>query len=171
MDANEHKLHRENSGFISFSLGEIPDGTYYHGIDNTDSTKSWFLYFSIFSPIFDECFQDSNGHIADFLGESHYGNMENLRLIKGLLEKKLTILSSIKNLEEFIETTTKAFFFQVKSDIPNDLFINEFENRKIESWKEKWQLILSKLIEVNKGLIEIVDEAIKKEKVLWIFGI
>jgi hypothetical protein len=169
MDKNEYEINKK-AGFIEISLGKMQDGSGYRRFDHNNDQKSVFLYYIVFNSIFWECFQNIKNEAIDPADENHYRKKENLLRFKNLLEGKRTILIGIKTIEEFIEKTTNTFFKPLGSEINTNIFINELNYQEGESWKEKWQLILSKLIEVNKGLIEIIDEAIKKEKVLWIDG-
>jgi hypothetical protein len=161
----------ERAGSVYYNFGFSERKKFIDGKDEPGNNDMYHLYDNVFDPIFLECFQNTKGETMNFLGPNYYDNEKDLFHIKALLEKKMRILKEIKSFKEFIEKTTKTFFNPFGKEISNDSFISALNYEEGESWKENWQNILSNLIEVNKCLIEIVDEAIKKEKVLWVFGI
>jgi hypothetical protein len=169
---NNEERKRKGSLFIEFHLGMKKNILSWQdeGIYHADS---FYLYFMAFSPMFWECFQDKNGQTqVDTCGVTYFIDNEDLVSTAKLLRKKLKIIESITQPDDLLKVLTHTFFIDDEPKYCLNNPLSELESEGWNGWGKKMKEILKKsLIEVNKGLIEIVDEAIKKEKVLWIFGI
>jgi len=121
-------------------------------------SESRYLESEVFN-LFANCFENAN-KLYEFFGATKY-NSRKIVPLRNELSNKLDKFQSIKSFDDFQNHLDQVFLGQE--------FIDELTN-KDKLWKEKWELYLEKLIEVNKGLIEISDKCIEEQKVLWVIG-
>jgi hypothetical protein len=109
--------------------------------------------------LFASCFENAN-KLYEFFGETKY-NSRKIVPLRNELMNKLKALEEIKSLEDFNNHLNQVFLGQE--------FIDELSVED-ENWKDNWQTYKDKVIEVNKGLIDITDKCIEDQKVLWVIG-
>ncbi len=109
--------------------------------------------------IFTDCFENAN-KLYEFFGATKY-NSRNIVPLRNELLAKLEKLEKIDSLEIFQELLTSVFLGQEFFDALN---------KEDPKWKDTWKEYLSKVIELNKGLIEVTDKCIEEQKILWIIG-
>ena len=109
--------------------------------------------------LFANCFENAN-KLYEFFGETKY-NSRKIVPLRNELINKLEALEAINSLEDFQNYLNQVFLGQE--------FIAELVAED-KNWIDNWGTYKDKVIEVNKGLIEITDKCIEEEKVLWVIG-
>jgi len=109
--------------------------------------------------LFTSCFENAE-KLFEFFGSTKYNSRKIVPLRNELLDK-LKSLESISSLENFQEHINQVFLGQE--------FIDELtvEDKK---WESKWKFYCDKLIDLNKGLIDITNKCIEEQLILWVIG-
>jgi hypothetical protein len=109
--------------------------------------------------LFAHCFENSQT-LYEYFGPTKY-NARKIVPLRNELIKHQDELNAIDSKESFIEFIGniflgKEFIFQI------ELFD--------KAWEDNWSLYLTKLSQINKEMIEIVEDCIEYEKILWVIG-
>lgn len=121
-------------------------------------SESKYVQSEVFN-LFANCFENAN-KLYEFFGATKY-NARKIVPLRNELINKLEAFERIKSLEAFENHLDQVFLGQ---EFVDELTVEDAK------WKEKWKFYRDKLIEVNKGLIEITDKCIEEQKVLWVIG-
>ncbi len=121
-------------------------------------SESRYVESEVFN-LFANCFENAN-KLYEFFGATKY-NSRKIVPLRNELSQKLEKFQAIKSLDDFQNHLDQVFLGQE--------FIDELIAEDIK-WKDKWEIYLEKLIEVNKGLILIADKCIEEQKILWVIG-
>ncbi len=120
--------------------------------------SSKFIDSEVFN-LFTDCFESSN-KLYEYFGPTKYNSRKIVPLRNALFE----------NLESFTKIETKLDFIEyIGNKFLGKDFILSIE-RIDRSWENNWETYLIKLKELNKGLINIVEDCIENEKILWVIG-
>jgi len=121
-------------------------------------SESKFVEGQVFN-IFTCCFENAN-KLYEFFGATKY----NVRKIVPLKNEL------VKNLEDLQKIGTQGMF----KDHIDQIFLGAdfIEEMAIEDpdWEVNWKFYLDKLIQVNKGIIELTDKCIEEQRILWVIG-
>ncbi|MBN2214654.1 MAG: hypothetical protein JW723_10455 [Bacteroidales bacterium] len=113
------------------------------------------IVFNIFVP----CFENAN-KLFDFFGSTKYNSRKIIPLRNEL----------IKNLETFKKAVTiEEFITIVSRKLLGKDFLEELA-KEDKAWRDKWKEYLSRLIDINKSLIELTEKCAGEEKILWVIG-
>jgi hypothetical protein len=109
--------------------------------------------------LFSECFENSN-NLYDYMGPNKY-NMRNIVVLLNELKNKYSQLNSY--------TSGDDFYVFIKSQFLGEAFIQRL---KIENpgWIGQWNRLKDNLLEVNLKLIDIVNQCINEDRILWVIG-
>lgn len=121
-------------------------------------SESSYMQSEVFN-LFIKCFENSN-QLYEFYGATKY-DIRKIVPLKNELEKKLKELNNINTLEEF-----KA---HIEGIFLGSEFLDKL-NTHYPEWEKQWQDYLERLIKVNKGLINIVENCIDEQRTLWVIG-
>lgn len=113
------------------------------------------IIFDIFVP----CFENAN-KLFDFFGSTKYNSRKIIPLRNELI-KNLEALGKVKSIEAFIDT--------VAPKLLGKDFLEEL-SKDDRNWRDNWRGYLSKLIEINKSLIELTEKCAGEERILWVIG-
>jgi hypothetical protein len=109
--------------------------------------------------LFADCFENSNS-MYDYMGPNKY-NFRNIIVLLNELKENLKNIENIDERIDLIEFLNSKFW--------GTSFENELE--KTDShWKDNWKVYKKKLSDVNKKLLDIVNECIEQDRVLWVIG-
>ena len=109
--------------------------------------------------IFANCYENAN-KLYEFFGATKY-NARKIVPLRNELLQKLEALENISSLEEFHKHIEQVFLGQ---EFIDELTIED------QDWENKWKFYQDKLVEVNKGLVEIAEKCIEEQKILWVIG-
>ncbi|HJX71091.1 MAG TPA: hypothetical protein VJ346_04035 [Bacteroidales bacterium] len=113
------------------------------------------IVFNIFVP----CFENAN-KLFDFFGSTKYNSRKIIPLRNEL----------IKNLETFKRASTiEQFITIVSRKLLGKDFLEELA-KEDKDWRNNWKGYLSRLIEINKLLIELTEKCAGEERILWVIG-
>lgn len=119
---------------------------------------SYFMDTELFN-LFSDCFERSN-NLYDYFGPTRY-NARNIVILLNELSAHLRKIDNIDSYENFIDFAGDKFL--------GSNFIVEIE--KIDkNWRANWQLYKAKLKDINQQLIDVVNQCIENERVLWLVG-
>ena len=121
-------------------------------------SESKYVQGEVFN-IFTNCFENAS-KLYEFFGATKY-NSRKIVPLKNELLNKLKSFEAINNLDEFHDHLSQVFLGQ---EFIDELTIED------KDWETKWKFYLDKLIEVNKGLVQIADRCIEEQQVLWVIG-
>ena len=116
--------------------------------------ESQYLHSEVFN-LFTSCFENAN-KLYEFFGATKYNSRKIVPLRNELLQK-LDIMKKIDSLDKFESFIGQIFLGQD--------FIDALD-KEYPDWKSGWKKYRDKLIEVNKGLIEITEICIEEQRVL-----
>jgi hypothetical protein len=119
---------------------------------------SKYIHSEVFN-LFTESFEKSNS-LYEYYGPTKY-NARQIVPLRNELQSNLTKLNRISNRELFIEYVGTIFLGKT--------FVLELQ-KSDKTWDLNWEQYLTKLIIINKTLIEIVENCIEQGKVLWVIG-
>ena len=109
--------------------------------------------------LFSECFEKSN-NIYDYFEPTKYNSRHIVVLLNELMAFR-KIINGIDSLDGLVDFTGSRFL--------GANFVMELE--KIDkSWRLNWDLYKEKLLSINQQLIDIVNNCIEEEKILWLIG-
>ena len=109
--------------------------------------------------LFTKCFESSNS-MYEYYGPTKF-NARQIVPLRNTLQENLVRLEKLKSKDAFIEFIGNIFLGKI--------FILELQ--KIDkTWDLNWEQYLTKLRNINKNIIEIVDDCIEKGHVLWVIG-
>lgn len=109
--------------------------------------------------LFASCFENAN-KLYEFFGETKY-NSRKIVPLRNELISKLDTLEAINSLDEFQNHLNQVFLGQ---EFIDELIVDD------KNWTNNWETYRDRLIQVNKGLIEITSKCIEEQKVLWVIG-
>jgi hypothetical protein len=66
-------------------------------------------------------------------------------------------------------STIDDFKNHIKSIFLGEEFLEKL-NETDSNWENDWKTYLNKLINVNKGLIDITEKCIDEQRILWVIG-
>jgi len=120
--------------------------------------KSKYLDGAVFS-LFQHCFELASEDF-EYYSVSSFRNNQVVSLRNHLLtnQTKISLVNSGDDLEKF-----------ALKQIAGLEFINTLKNQYVD-WKISWEKIKADLLEVGEDLIEMVDNCIDEDFVLWIKG-
>ena len=121
-------------------------------------SESKYVESEVFN-IFANCFENAN-KLYEFFGATKY-NARKIVPLRNELLHKLEALEKITTLDELHAHIEQVFLGQE--------FIDELTLEDNE-WEKKWKFYLDKLIELNKGLVEIAEKCIEEQRILWVIG-
>ena len=121
-------------------------------------SESTYMQSEVFN-IFTNCFVNSNG-LYEFYGATKY-DIRKIVPLRNELNRKLEKLQGINTLEDFKNHIQSIFL--------GDEFLQKL-NSSAPQWENNWKDYLTKLIEVNKGLIDIAEKCIDEQRTLWVIG-
>ncbi|MBU8891376.1 MAG: hypothetical protein KOO66_01255 [Bacteroidales bacterium] len=121
-------------------------------------SESKFVQSEVFN-LFANCFENAN-KLYEFFGATKY-NARKIVPLRNELQSKLELFENTDSPEKFHKHLEQVFLGQE--------FIDEL-TREDKDWESKWKFYLNKLIEVNRGLIEITERCIEEQRVLWVIG-
>lgn len=147
-------LEREGTDYIEFLIG-----TRDTKVENW-SEDSLFLNSSVFSTDFVSCFVGKDG-LFDIVGPEIFYDTDEVNNIQLLLKKRESVLNSVDYLEEFVKEISQR----------GESFLGELEAFYDREWQADWKEIRDKLLEVNRSLIKLTEEALEKKKGLWVIGV
>ncbi len=142
----------ENLNFVEFNI--TGDDLNCHRLNE----ESYFLGSEVFN-LYVHCFEKSN-ELYEYFEPTKY-NSRKIVVLKNELTENLKKLSAINSLEELIIHINNIFL--------GKNFLTEIESSDT-SWKEHWKLVQTKLMDINKEMVRIVDRCIDEERILWIIG-
>ncbi len=99
--------------------------------------------------LFASCFENAN-KLYEFFGETKY-NSRKIVPLRNELINKLESLVAIKSLEDFQNHLNQVF---LGHEFIDELIVED------KNWKDHWESYKDKVVDVNKGLIEIGDRCI-----------
>jgi hypothetical protein len=109
--------------------------------------------------LFAYCFEEAN-KLYEYYEPTKYNSRKIVPLRNALL-KNLEQLNEIDSEETFVEFISNIFLGKE--------FILSLE--KIDKkWNENWETYLAKLRELNQEIIQISEDCIENEKILWVVG-
>ncbi|MFW6222297.1 MAG: hypothetical protein ACOC3T_01665 [Bacteroidota bacterium] len=135
-------------------LNVVGDNDNYLPLDE----NSKFIDAEVFN-LFTDAFENAN-KLYEYFGPTKY----NSRKIVPLRNALISTVESFKKIQsktDFIEHIGNIFLGKE--------FILGLE-RQDKSWEDNWESYQIKLIEINQGLINIVEDCIENEKILWVIG-
>jgi len=121
-------------------------------------SESQYIQSEVFN-LFIKCFENSN-RLYEFYGATKY-NLRKIVPLKNELTKKLETLKSISDLDDLKN--------HIKSIFLGEEFLEKLDATD-PNWEKEWEKYLNKLIDVNKGLIDITDKCIDEQRILWVIG-
>jgi len=121
-------------------------------------SESKFVEGQVFN-IFTCCFENAN-KLYEFFGATKY-NVRKIVPLKNELVKNLENLEKIGTLGMFKDYIDQIF---LGADFIEELAIED------PDWEVNWKFYLDKLIQVNKGIIELTDKCIEEQRILWVIG-
>ncbi len=120
--------------------------------------ESQYLHSEVFN-LFTSCFENAN-KLYEFFGATKY-NARKIVPLRNELLQKMEKMEKISSLEQFEGFIGQIFLGQD--------FIDALD-KEYADWKLNWEYYRDKLIEINKGLIEIAEKCIEEQRVLWVIG-
>ena len=121
--------------------------------------SSLFLKDEVFATFFN-CFNTASSKFNYYGATLYSGNG---------LEK---LLSELKNhLQMLKEVTNFASFSNMLTSYPMGVNFIRFVTSLDCDVQVEWRKLVNKLIEINEGLIEIVQDCLKNDQILWVLGI
>ena len=154
------KLHNKAKAgdYIEFYVSHMgpKDEDNIHTMNDNSSSLKEEIYC-----VFENCFALSNRRFK-YYGPTVY-DQEQLKKLLILLSNKLNYLSKLKSGSDFTSF--------IKEDDPMGCNFTNYFDRDSPDWIKDWKTINQQLIDVNKGLIKIVQEALDQHQYLWVFGI
>lgn len=120
--------------------------------------ESQFLDTEVFN-LFTHCFERSN-NMFDYFGPTRF-NSRNIVPLLNELNMNAEKLHSINSFDFFIDYVGSAFL--------GSNFIYEIEKYD-KNWNMNWDLYKRRLLEVNSGIISLVNRCIEESRVLWVIG-
>ena len=76
----------------------------------------------------------------------------------------------IENLETFKKVRSiEEFIGIVSPKLLGKDFLEEL-TKQDKAWRDNWKGYLSRLIEINKSLIELTEKCAGEERILWVIG-
>ena len=121
-------------------------------------SESQYMQSEVFN-LFIKCFENSN-RLYEFYGATKY-NLRKIVPLKNELMGKLETLQSLSDINELKN--------HIKSIFLGEEFLEKLYDTD-PSWEDNWEKYLNKLIDVNKGLINITDKCIDEQRILWVIG-
>lgn len=138
--------------FVEFNI--TGDGQNYIMCDS----GSKFLDSEVFN-LFSTCFEQSD-KLFDYFTPSKY-NPRNIIKLKNALINNFDVLNNIKSHEAFIDHISQIF-------LGNNFILKLKDVDK--AWEKNWSFYLQKLIEINNGLVALIDKCIEEDRILWVIG-
>ena len=113
------------------------------------------IVFNLFTP----CFESAN-KLYEYYGPTKY-NARKIIPLRNELIKHLKALQNLSSAETFIKHISlhflgKDFIEALGSEFPG--------------WEKDWQSFLTKLIAINKEMIDLTEKCADEEKILWVVG-
>ncbi len=142
----------DNLNFVEFNT--TGSNTEYQKL----SPESRFLSSEVFN-LFALCFEKSDD-LYEYFGPSKF-NARNIVILQNELKTHLGKLEQINTCDFFVKFINNTFLGQG--------YLNQIQRKNVD-WTDDWQLYLSKIIEVNKTIIQIIDKCIDDERTLWVIG-
>jgi hypothetical protein len=144
-----------NADFLNFvELNLTGDDDNYNRCD----VESKYLDCSLFY-LFQPCFEEAN-KTYDYFAGTKYNS------------RKIIVLrnSLISNLQQFeVLSTSTDFINLINNRFMGKEFLNDLEIED-NQWLHHWKEYNSKIIGVNKDLIDLVERCAFDERVLWVIG-
>jgi hypothetical protein len=109
--------------------------------------------------LFAECFEASN-NLYDYFGPTKY-NARHIVILLNELNAFLIRLGQIDTYINFIDFSGSKFL--------GSGFVIELDKLD-KNWSLNWEEYKSKLIQINRELINLVNACIEKDKILWVIG-
>jgi hypothetical protein len=109
--------------------------------------------------IYSECFEKSN-NLYDYFGPTKY-NSRNIIILLNELEQFKQQIEEIDHLNSFLDFAGSKFL--------GSSFVIEIE-KEDKNWSLNWEVYRRKLYDANLQLIEIVNNCIRQDKILWLIG-
>lgn len=138
--------------FVEFNI--TGDGENYLKCDS----ESKYLDTEVFN-LFSSCFERSDS-LFDYFTPSKYNSRNIIKLKNALLDNKLK-LESIESHENFVDHISQIFL--------GNNFILKLKSMD-KAWEMNWKIYLDKLLEINKGIIDLIDKCVEEERILWVIG-
>jgi hypothetical protein len=138
--------------FVEFNITGNSDN--YNKCDE----ESLYLNSNVFN-IFAGCFEQSN-HLFEFIGQTMY-NARKIIPLRNALDKNLERLTLVENIAEFKRYVTGIF-------LGRDLLMDLAQADPL--WEQCWKFYLRRLIVINRDLIQLIDQCVEEERILWVIG-
>jgi hypothetical protein len=119
---------------------------------------SKYLHSEVFN-LFTPCFEKSN-NLYEYYGPTKY-NSRQIVPLRNELQKNLEGLNELSTRDQFIEYMSSIFLGKE--------FIMELQKTD-RTWDLNWLQYLTKLREINKAMLDVVEDCIAREYVLWVIG-
>ncbi len=113
------------------------------------------IVFNLFAP----CFESAN-KLYEYYGPTKY-NARKIIPLRNELMNYLEKLQSITTLEGFKDLLSQHFLGKE--------FLEAMDNDDA-GWEKDWKSVLSKLLVINKEMINLTEKCADEEKILWVVG-
>jgi hypothetical protein len=113
------------------------------------------VIFNLFSP----CFETAN-KLYEYYGPTKF-NARKIIPLRNELINYLNDLQALKSSKDFIKYISQHF-------LGKD-FLEALE-KDDPSWEKNWSIYRDKLMEINKGMIQLTEKCADEEKILWVVG-
>jgi len=125
---------------------------------NKCAAESKYMNANVFN-LFAACFEKSN-KLYEYYGPSKY-NARNYIPLRNNLEKNLTKLEEIDSQVVFLNYVNQIFL--------GKNFILELEKQD-KNWRKNWNNYVKRLMDISKGIIQIINKCIDEGRILWVIG-
>lgn len=109
--------------------------------------------------LFSECFEKSN-NLYEYFEATKY-NPRNIIPLRNQLQIHLAGIQEINNLERYLELIENKDFGKA--------FLLELV-REDKTWMDRWTTYHSKLLKINREMLDLVDFIIDEDRILWVIG-